>query len=592
VTDAPAVRSARPDILDDTARSWQQVSADLDHEISAWKNGVIAPLRDEWQGSAADAADTVLNRRARDLIATREYADAMATVLRDAATGIDGAQALLRTADHLAAAHGLVISNDGTASWPPASFSLGGLVTQAEELFQSLPPAAAEATATAQRALALADQTDQQVTARLEKIGLFEGASTGNTAPAAAMLAGAGALGATLASAVIPPRGSSPASTAAWWKGLTDAERQRLIDEAPSRIGWLDGLPATVRSEANILAMQREKTQVTAELQALNAHKPPAADAMSSGPRNDPQPSLQWRQWWAKNDALQQQLAQINGLEGGLKDAAAKTGQQPYLLGFDTNGEGHAIVAIGNPDTATNTITYVPGLGSHLSGSSGDISRARVMWQNASKYASPGQKVSSVYWLNYDAPQMNLGIGQVAGTGAAVAGASNLTQFQAGLGAAHHPGVVDHTTLIGHSYGSLVVGEAAARDHLHPTDIIFVGSPGVGVNHASQLGIPPSHVWAGANAHDPVPRLPSPVNVPGIVTGSPAEPVIYATTHDQGWFGTNPATGPFGGQTFDATTDRGRSFLPLDFTAHSAYWDPNSSSLFNMAHIAVGKYPS
>lgn len=32
-----------------------------------------------------------------------------------------------------------------------------------------------------------------------------------------------------------------------------------------------------------------------------------------------------------------------------------------YLLGFDTAGNGHAAVSYGNPDTAPNTVVYVPG---------------------------------------------------------------------------------------------------------------------------------------------------------------------------------------------------------------------------------------
>ena len=47
--------------------------------------------------------------------------------------------------------------------------------------------------------------------------------------------------------------------------------------------------------------------------------------------------------------------------------------------------------------------------------------------------------------------------------------------------AAAHIGSPTHTVMLGHSYGSLVVGEAATRAPGLATDLAFVGSPGVSV---------------------------------------------------------------------------------------------------------------
>ncbi|MFD8492808.1 alpha/beta hydrolase [Amycolatopsis sp. NPDC059657] len=47
-----------------------------------------------------------------------------------------------------------------------------------------------------------------------------------------------------------------------------------------------------------------------------------------------------------------------------------------------------------------------------------------------------------------------------------------------------------HNTTVGHSYGTTVIGHAARDEHLAVDDIVFVASPGVGVNHASELGLP------------------------------------------------------------------------------------------------------
>jgi pimeloyl-ACP methyl ester carboxylesterase len=231
----------------------------------------------------------------------------------------------------------------------------------------------------------------------------------------------------------------------------------------------------------------------------------------------------------------------------------------------------------------------VPGLGSGFPSSvSGDLSRARRLWLQASKYA-PGSKVASIYWLGYDAPQLDLKLSsssvsplnvaedaQVASTADAIDGAHPLGSFAAGLAAAHDPAFAAHTVMLGHSYGSLVVGEAAVRAPGKLADALaFVGSPGVGVNKAADLGVPAGHVFAGAAANDPVPDLP-PVSPAGWFDGS---------SH----FGTNPAVPQFGGRDF--YVDPGRSISVTDpIGAHSQYWDGNSASLNNLARITTGQY--
>ncbi|HEY2763441.1 MAG TPA: alpha/beta hydrolase [Pseudonocardiaceae bacterium] len=73
--------------------------------------------------------------------------------------------------------------------------------------------------------------------------------------------------------------------------------------------------------------------------------------------------------------------------------------------------------------------------------------------------------------------------------------------FQDGLRATHQ-GPPSHNTVLGHSYGSTVVGYAARDHRIVADDVIFVGSPGVGVEHATDLHLPPSHVWSSHAAND------------------------------------------------------------------------------------------
>jgi hypothetical protein len=89
-------------------------------------------------------------------------------------------------------------------------------------------------------------------------------------------------------------------------------------------------------------------------------------------------------------------------------------------------------------------------------------------------------------------------------------------------------------------------------------------------------------VWAGANVNDPVPNLP------------PADPAGWLNNYSS-HFGTDPTSPQFGGNDFASSYDPGTpsGFDPLYYAtvkAHSSYWDSNSSSLLNLAHVVDGQY--
>src|SRR6266540_5847322 len=56
--------------------------------------------------------------------------------------------------------------------------------------------------------------------------------------------------------ASVPPRGSDPKAVRDWWNSLSPQDRAFLIREAPDQVGWLDGVPAADRDEANRLVLQ------------------------------------------------------------------------------------------------------------------------------------------------------------------------------------------------------------------------------------------------------------------------------------------------------------------------------------------------
>ena len=81
--------------------------------------------------------------------------------------------------------------------------------------------------------------------------------------------------------------------------------------------------------------------------------------------------------------------------------------------------------------------------------------------------------------------------------------------------------------LLGHSYGSTVIGAAAPRLPPQVTDIAVFGSPGMGVSDVTRLGTS-ARVWAGQSARDWIRWVPG-VRLFGLGHGTkPADPAFGA----------------------------------------------------------------
>jgi hypothetical protein len=141
----------------------------------------------------------------------------------------------------------------------------------------------------------------------------------------------------------------------------------------------------TVRDRANRTRLTELQSQLEAEKQRLDA--------------KGGQLSQEERDRFADINA---KLKGLNDIAGRLH-APTSTDQQAFLLGVDTAGTGRAIVAMGNPDTATDLCTYVPGTGAKLASASSEMDRADHMVAAAGKAGSPS--TSTIAWIGYDAPQ-------------------------------------------------------------------------------------------------------------------------------------------------------------------------------------------
>ena len=198
------------------------------------------------------------------------------------------------------------------------------------------------------------------------------------------------------------------------------------------------------------------------------------------------------------------------------------------FLAYD-QGRGTAVEAVGDLDTATRVAVLVPGVGTRLAdfdrGLGGVARRAPAVQARAlyarMRDADPAARVAVVAWLGY-LPPSGLNLDAIR-EDRARAGARALVAFVRGL-LARRPGAA--VTLVGHSYGALLVGLAAPRlPQVHT--LVVLGAPGMGVSHASDLG--GARVYSALAAQDWMRRVPQ-VQLLGFGHGlRPSSPAFGAT---------------------------------------------------------------
>ncbi|MEV7012635.1 alpha/beta hydrolase [Streptosporangium sp. NPDC051022] len=353
----------------------------------------------------------------------------------------------------------------------------------------------------------------------------------------------------------------------AWWGQLSPEARNRLIATSPSLVGSLDGLPATVRDQANRKFLAESKAEIADELSRLQASSEEATKAI---------------------EGLKLKMRQIASVEKGLA-RGGKDGIPPaLLLQLELEGRGKTAISYGNPDEADNIAVYVPGTGTILDGfGDDDAERATVMWQQAHKFQE-SKTHATIAWLGYEAPQWGVSFvmpnESPAAMFAALNGAPLLASFTDGLRAAHKPASSARLTVLGHSYGSTVTGAAAQRrpPGAFADQVIFVGSPGVSATKAKDLGV--NAVWVGEAPNDPVGDFGS---IPSVPVHISKEGGMKLYSKESAVLGIDPSDSAFGAKQF-YVEDSGDSLS--SFKAHSLYWNRRSVSLMNIGHLINGQY--
>ncbi|GID26472.1 alpha/beta hydrolase [Paractinoplanes brasiliensis] len=341
---------------------------------------------------------------------------------------------------------------------------------------------------------------------------------------------------------------TSPAGVRRWWGGLPAGQRNWLLATEAAWLARLDGLPAADRDIANRLLLDERLAEVD------------RAIAGASG---------------RERDKLRKLRNGLFALDRRLADGA---GPRAYLLRLDVAEEGRAVVALGDPDRAGNVLTHVPGMTADLASFGGELARSERVAVRAAE-VRPAVSTSAIMWLDYDAPDF---VDEAASARRAEAGAPALRHFQEGLRAAHE-GPPARQVVLGHSYGSLVVGKAAAGG-LDADSVVFVGSPGVGVDSARDLRVPSGEVWSSTSRSDVIQYVAvSPASLVRDVGTAAAVPGIgalmaFGRPESDLWFGHNPSDPAFGAHAFAGAPGGG----------HVGYWEPGSPSLETLTAITLG----
>ncbi len=249
------------------------------------------------------------------------------------------------------------------------------------------------------------------------------------------------------------------------------------------------------------------------------------------------------------------------------KDKNAFRPDVPRLLSY-LDDQGKAAVSLGNPDTATRNAILVPGTGQDLLALQGSFDKSAAMYDAALQAdRSLEGKLAVTTWMGYDRP-MNLA--EAAFPGRAETGGASLDQFLDGMHASHvGPSAID--TVVGHSYGSSVVGGAATGGNdLAADNVIAVGSPGMLVDHAGELNL-----GEGAQVYSMTARN----DIISLATDATlgADPYGAAYGATRLWADPGPSWDPTG--------------IIGDVKAHSSYWDPGKPGLANMGAIIAGRPP-
>jgi hypothetical protein len=253
------------------------------------------------------------------------------------------------------------------------------------------------------------------------------------------------------------------------------------------------------------------------------------------------------------------------------------------FLRVDAEDHGAVVEVFGDLSRATHVAVVVPGMTNSL----GDYDpNTRIKGRDlADAMRAYDPNVAVVAWLGYRTPDGDPeGLLEGAASGRARDGAKALVDD---LELVRRMAPRAHVSVIGHSYGSVVIGETMLSksmrtrvDALDIDDVAVVGSPGMNTDSRQELGHRDIDLWAGAVKGLDGPKLSLDFSLTSLISGGPIrltppmprDPVPYAPFH-----GEDPSDKGYGAKRFSTS----------GATNHSTYFAPGTLSLDNLARIST-----
>ncbi|MFE3956883.1 alpha/beta hydrolase [Nocardia sp. NPDC059091] len=385
-----------------------------------------------------------------------------------------------------------------------------------------------------------------------------------------------------------------------WWHSLSPEEQAALVRAHPHEIGNTDGLPAHVRDQANRLSMTRDLADLENRLRT--------------------NPLTRWTNHFS-NPADYHLFKNLKKTVDALSvttDLVDRTYTNPadrppvHVLSYDArtfDGDGRAVVAIGNVDTASSVSWHVPGITTTVRSLETNLNNAFNHYQSTTEHLADNPRpdnptLASIAWIGYDAPSgFPKIVREMTDPSLAAAGgkllardiaAFNQTRELNAENPSGHPPPDNH--IFGHSFGSTTTAHAGEGGRLsgEVTTITLLGSPGAGpITHASDFGIGAENVFVAASPRDPVTFVGS---------GAHGIPTRLAPALKLG-HGIDPSIEAFGARRITAQLDaHGPLQLASKVFSHSDYYrritvfdeaigahvEVPSESLANFSRIAAG----
>ncbi|BAH50197.1 alpha/beta hydrolase [Rhodococcus opacus] len=434
-----------------------------------------------WEDEAADAARRRFRTVAEDLSDEAAAVAVVESLARELFDAVAHLQTELDGVRDAAAAHGIVLSDNGDIAGPPVDGSAAAL---------------REEVRAAARALIL--QAEDLVA---DAAAVLTRAAHGVAEP--------GEVGRGLSAPAPPPDGSLLANRE-YWDALPAAQRREVVEQHPEWVGNRDGIPSAVRHEANVTRFDDERSRWETERDRLRDR---LDHNMFGGTFTDDDAEL----WYAE-----QKLRDLDNLEELVR---AHPDGRLMLLDLQSGERTMAAFALGNPDTADHISVTTPGIDTTVGSLAGMADEATALKAEIERQLDLSGRtddtVSTIAWLGYQPPtttgpgnfdvpfiDQNLGRGWLVDSwqsDRATAGAPKLAAFYEGLDVASQT-PDPHITALGHSYGSCTQGLALqdAGPRQPVDDAVFYGSPGFHANDESDLGLARGHGFVMRAHDDPI----------------------------------------------------------------------------------------